>query len=68
VTNYNATGQVLVRRQDLSEVAKDFNVPPGADGIMEVPLPSLQPGKYYIQVFTSGGQQQSSRYNLKIQQ
>jgi hypothetical protein len=67
VTNYNATGQVLVRRQDLSEVAKDFNVPPGGDGIMEVPLPNLAGGKYYIQVFTSDGQQSSSRYNLKIQ-
>jgi hypothetical protein len=67
VTSYNATGQVLVRRQDLSEVAKDFNVPPGADGVMEVPLPNLPAGKYYVQVFTSGGQQQSSRYNLKVQ-
>jgi hypothetical protein len=67
VTNYIATGQVLVRRQDLSEVAKDFNVPPGADGVMEVLLPNLPAGKYYVQVFTSGGQQQSSRYTLKVQ-
>ena len=67
VTSYNATGQVLVRRQDLSEVAKDYNVPPSADGTMQIPLPNLPAGRYYIQVFTSEGQQSSSRYNLKIQ-
>jgi hypothetical protein len=66
VTDYAATGQVLVRRQDLSEVAKDFNVPPGADGNMTVPLPNLPAGSYYIQVFTSSGHNESTRYTLKI--
>ncbi|MFC2037278.1 hypothetical protein ACFLYD_04800 [Chloroflexota bacterium] len=68
VTNYAAVGQLLVRNESLQEIAKDFNTPPTADGNMTVPLPGLQPGKYYIQLFTSGGQNESTLYTLTVTQ
>jgi hypothetical protein len=68
VTNYAAVGQLLVRNESLQEIAKDYNTPPTADGNMTVPLPALQPGRYYIQLFTSGGQNESNLYTLTVTQ
>jgi hypothetical protein len=65
VTNYQPVGQLIVRTEGLAEVAKDWNVPPTADGTMHVAV-DLAPGKYYIQVFTSGGMNQTHLYTLRV--
>ena len=56
----------MVRIQDLREVAKDVEVPPNRDGTMNVPLPNLAAGKYYIQVFTSAERNQDTLYELTL--
>jgi hypothetical protein len=64
VSNFQADGQVLVRRPDKSEIGKDFNKPPGGDGQMSVRIRDLPAGTYYIQVYTGSGHNQSNPYTL----
>jgi hypothetical protein len=65
VTDYWAIGQVIVRREDLTEIGKDWEDPVN-DGILQVVLPGLSPGKYYIQLYTTSGHNQDTPYTLTI--
>lgn len=68
ITNYQADGQMVIRNEQLAELAKDVNVPPGWDGTMTVSGLDLQPGKYFIQVFTTAQHNQNHQYTLKVNQ
>jgi hypothetical protein len=66
VTNYQAVGQVLVRDEALNEKGKDEHKP-GDGGEMEVYIPSLPAGKYYIQLYTAPGYENpSDLYTLMV--
>lgn len=66
VTNYQAEGQVLVRDEALEEKGKAVEQA-GGDGIMEVSISSLPSGKYYIQLYTAPGHENSSDlYTLRV--
>lgn len=67
VIGYVADGQVLVRGQNLEEIAKDFNKPPD-DGIMTVSLPNLPPGRYFVQIFSASALSQSVLYAMTLEQ
>ena len=66
VTNYQADGQVLVRRTDKSSVGRDINQLPGGDGQMNLRLRDLPAGTYYLQVYTGGALNQNHLYTLTI--
>ena len=66
VTDYQAVGQVIVRDEATSEKGKDEEKA-GGDGVMEVSISSLLPGKYYIQLYTAPGYENSNDlYTLTV--
>jgi hypothetical protein len=66
VTNYQAVGQLIVRREDLSVVGQDVE-DPITDGILQV-TSNLSPGKYYVQIYTTSGYHQNTLYSLTVNQ
>jgi hypothetical protein len=64
VTDYSGQGgQLLIRREDTSQLGRDFEV---ENGVLEVALDNLEPGKYYIQLYTESGHHQNALYTLVV--
>jgi hypothetical protein len=66
ITNYRAIGQMLVRNSSLRELGQDWNTGSNPDGVMNLSIPDLQPGRYYIQLFTSEKKNQDHLYSLVV--
>lgn len=66
VSGYQAEGQLIVYdADDMSVVGSDFNNA-GGDGVMQVAVAGLPPGKYYVRIYTASGFNTSSLYTLRV--
>jgi hypothetical protein len=68
LTNYSALGWLIVRKDDppaLTAIDWDERKS-GEDQTLEVVIPNLSPGKYYVHIDTTSGENTSNLYTLKV--